>query len=342
MEKQISLSPFFLINNRFLHRASIRQRLDPAKIDYFINWIIDSNFLISIPWGDTKLKLENGEIISIPRQILQAQQSQVVHFYKQHCAEVAIDPMSDRTVYSILESIHANKQKVVSGVDEFVKAASEGWEALKNTIQQLPIAPSAKKEFNIMLEDSRMYLKAKYTGHCGEREQTVTHCTIYGLSDGNNPCFSQSCDHTHDLSCDGREDIKISCVNLIGDLPYCFHLDCLLVCKLFDKIEDCIRMVDDEETKEELLYDYKLIWNSVFELMAHRIRTAQQDQQKSIYLDKLDDSTAFLTVDWSQKILPQEFREGQASYFGKRGMSLLVGSFALRESSSGKGYDIIT
>jgi hypothetical protein len=56
--------------------------LDPKKIDYFINWIVESNLLTSIPWGSTNLKLESGETVSIPREMLQAQQSQIIHLYK--------------------------------------------------------------------------------------------------------------------------------------------------------------------------------------------------------------------------------------------------------------------
>ena len=36
---------------------------------------------------------------------------------------------------------------------------------------------------------------------------------------------------------------------------------------------------------------------------------------------------AFATFDWAQKVLPQGHREGQSRYFGKSGMSLLIGSF---------------
>jgi hypothetical protein len=84
------------------------------------------------------------------------------------------------------------------------------------------------------------------------------------------------------------------------------------------------------------MYDFKTVWDAIFQLMAHRIRAAQQEQQKKKYLDEIDDTTAFLTVDWSQKILPQQFREGQSSYFGKKGMSLLVGSFAFKAPSEGE------
>lgn len=42
----------------------------------------------------------------------------------------------------------------------------------------------------------------------------------------------------------------------------------------------------------------------------------------------------FCTFDWAQKILPQEYRESQKKYFGKKGMSLLVGSFVWKDMSS--------
>ena len=35
--------------------------------------------------------------------------------------------------------------------------------------------------------------------------------------------------------------------------------------------------------------------------MGHQVRATQQEQQKRKYIDALDESTDFLTVDWSQK-----------------------------------------
>ncbi len=110
---------------------------------------------------------------------------------------------------------------------------------------------------------------------------------------------------------------------------------------MFDQIEDNINTIVDEEMKGELMYDLNIVWDSIVQLMSHRVRAAQQEQQKRLYIDEIDETTAFLTVDWSQKILPQQFRESQSSYFGKRGMSLLVGSFVLKVPSQGKELDII-
>ncbi|CAF3292691.1 unnamed protein product [Rotaria sp. Silwood2] len=42
---------------------------------------------------------------------------------------------------------------------------------------------------------------------------------------------------------------------------------------------------------------------------------------------------AFSTFDWGQKILPQEYRESQKKYFGKKGMSVFIGSFVWKNDS---------
>lgn len=113
-------------------------------------------------------------------------------------------------------------------------------------------------------------------------------------------------------------------------------IDCYSIFSLFDQIEDYILEINDKELREELSYDYGLSWNSIFEYMGHKIRAVQQEQQKQNYIEAMDQSTALLTIDWSQKILPQQYREGQSSYFGKKGMSLLVGSFLFKMPSDGK------
>ncbi|CAF1474480.1 unnamed protein product, partial [Rotaria sordida] len=272
----------------------IRQRIDSSKLDYFISWIIHSQLLISIPWGSTNMKLESGQIISLPQQMLQAQQSQIIYSYQQHCKIVGIDTLSDRTLYSILNSLNASEQKFITGLNEFVTSASEAWCSLEKIIRQLPISYTTKNDLYILLEKSKMYLKTKYGCECGETAQTTTHCTIFAMSELNNPFYSQSCNHDHNMYCEA----------------------CLSVFVLFDQIEDYINTITDQEMKDEILYDFKMSWDSIFELMGHKIRATQQEQQKQQYINEMDETTAFLTIDWAQKILPQQFREGQSFEYG--------------------------
>jgi hypothetical protein len=164
--------------------------------------------------------LDNATVISIPRQLIQAQRSQIVYLYKQHCSQVNVDALSDRSVYSILDRIHASDQKFVSGLDGFVQAASEGWSNLNQIIQKLPTTSHDKNHLNCTLEKSKLYLKSKYGGHCGEDEQATTHCTILALSQAISQFYSQSCGHAHVTYCEGTSYRKIRSANTGTDCPF--------------------------------------------------------------------------------------------------------------------------
>jgi hypothetical protein len=113
-----------------------------------------------------------------------------------------------------------------------------------------------------------------------------------------------------------------------------FISDCKAVAQLLDDIETAINRETNEENKNEYLYDFGLARESIGELFRHRIRAVQQDTMKAHFVKTMDVSTAYHTIDWAQKYLPQTFREGQSAYFGKKGMSGLVGSFCFHDATS--------
>lgn len=54
---------------------------------------------------------------------------------------------------------------------------------------------------------------------------------------------------------------------------------------------------------------------------AHQLRSFQQDKARTDVLELLDESTVLITDDWAMKYLPQKYRETQADWFAKRGIS---------------------
>ena len=58
--------------------------------------------------------------------------------------------------------------------------------------------------------------------------------------------------------------------------------------------------------------------------MAHRVRAVAQFSKLRKETQSFTDKRCGLFLDHKQRILPMREREGQAEYFGKRGMSLLV------------------
>ena len=162
------------------------------------------------PWGSTNMKLNNGQVLSIPKQMLQAQHSQVLFSYKQHCDIVGIDPLSDRTIYSILSSLNASKQRFISGINEFVKYASEAWLLLEKIVRQLHIPYATTNDLFDSMEKNKIYLKTRYGCQCGTLAEATTHCTIFALSQPNDLFYTQSCDHDHSCYCTGINDKQIS------------------------------------------------------------------------------------------------------------------------------------
>jgi hypothetical protein len=74
---------------------------------------METKLLVSVAWGNTRLKLENGSTLTIPRQVLQAKRSHAVHQYKSHCSQLNFQPLSDRKLLYILENINTRSQKLV-------------------------------------------------------------------------------------------------------------------------------------------------------------------------------------------------------------------------------------
>ena len=62
----------------------------------------------------------------------------------------------------------------------------------------------------------------------------------------------------------------------------------------------------------------------------HLLRSVNQDQARLDILDKLDDTSVLVILDWAMKFIPRRYRESQADWFGKRGISWHI-SVAMRK-----------
>ncbi len=54
---------------------------------------------------------------------------------------------------------------------------------------------------------------------------------------------------------------------------------------------------------------------------AHQLRSVQQDKARIDALKCLDKTIVLITEDWAMKFLPQKYRETQADWFAKQGIS---------------------
>ena len=114
-----------------------------------------------------------------------------------------------------------------------------------------------------------------------------------------------NCSHAHVLDCP-------ECINIILTL---------------DEISRNIEKIADKDTQREVKFDYENASEHIVEWSRQNLRTARQDAEKKSVISQMGQDEACCTFNWSQKVLSQDYREAQGTYFGKRGMSVLVGSF---------------
>ena len=85
-----------------------RTRLDPNKVDHFLDFISRPNFLQDVAYGTKTLKLSNGELIEIPNVVRTVIASRLVELYKRYSEETSFIALGRSTLFSILQVSHIN------------------------------------------------------------------------------------------------------------------------------------------------------------------------------------------------------------------------------------------
>ena len=80
-----------------------RTRLDPAKVDHFLDFISSPSFLQDVAYGTRNLKLSTGEKIEIPSVVRTVISSRLVQLYLKYCTESAVEPLRRSTLFSIIK-----------------------------------------------------------------------------------------------------------------------------------------------------------------------------------------------------------------------------------------------
>jgi len=182
---------------------------------------------------------------------------------------------------------------------------------IADIVANLPIPQIDRKRLKRQIEMAETYQKIHHLRHCLDNADCLTHCTRFGLSDPTCADQYMDCSQPHVINCQ----------------------DCLNVILTLDEVEEKIKKISDNELKRETIYDFENSTQHIHEWFRHNIRAAQQDQVKVSIISNMSANKAFATFDWAQKVLPQEHREGQSAYFGKSGMSLLIGSFVWNDTN---------
>ena len=127
------------------------------------------------------------------------------------------------------------------------------------------------------------------------------HYTANALSDPKDKFLSVECQHDHESSCPQCEELKSA----------------------FKEVEAALSKSSTiaEDVRDDLLYTYQNVVQAIQAWKAHQLWSLQQDKARITVLGQLDETKVLITQDWAMKWLPQRYRETQAEWFGKRGIS---------------------
>ena len=67
--------------------------------------------------------------------------------------------------------------------------------------------------------------------------------------------------------------------------------------------------------------------------MKQLLKTVLQEEAKQAALDKLDDETCLIIVEWAMKFLPFKCGETMCEFFGKRGLSWHISAVVTKKDS---------
>ena len=234
--------------------------------------------------------------------ILTTKYSHAIAFYIETCENTQFQPLYEPSLFRILKGIKPCQWKSLSGLDDITASGINGFDKLKSVAVSFN-----NQDISEMLEIGRWYLKTRFQLNCKMESQIITHSIAHALSDPKN----RSLKSTSYLS----NEVCHDCLNLFQGLH---------------KIKG---LALQQNASSDIMYDINIAVRDIILYFKHLMCDAKQKKTKSFSFDQLDSETCFWLKDFSQKIFPMKFREGQREYFGKKGMSLHVDVFFLKKNN---------
>ena len=128
-------------------------------------------------------------------------------------------------------------------------------------------------------------MKGNYRAHCSINgcNGIADHCIKYALSDEKESSYKSTCGEKHDKAC--------------------FECDSLL--ETLMSVKNLITNAQNITENERIHFHYDVTQSahSILQWKAHILTTVNQDITKQLILERLDDSTAFIIIDFAMTFL---------------------------------------
>ncbi|VDI78120.1 Hypothetical predicted protein [Mytilus galloprovincialis] len=275
-----------------------REKIDPCQLEPFLDFITSSHIIKDLPFGERKLKLSTGEIISTPNVIRAIAPTSIIRQYKQFCEDEEIRPLGTSTMYKILEECAASVRHSVEGLDYYVAEGGRAFRDIEEILEGFDCEDEDIKKMKADLLEVKRYLKSDYKVHVRDMAQIADHCRSYALSDIDSN-FRNDCKHEHTLCC----------------------TQCLLLESFMDDVLVKVNNKEWDHT-DQVMFKVEKAVDDIKEWKGHILRSRNQEEARRHTLGIIEEKKdVMITIDWAMKFLPRKFREGQTDWFAKRGIN---------------------
>lgn len=146
---------------------AVRERVDPARLEHFIDFITSQQVIQDLPFGRRKLKLSNGETLEIPNVVRLLIPSRLVNQYYQFSKETGFSsPLGRSTLLKILsESCGASVRRCMQGLDNYLADSVKSFDELISVVDKLSeigLEGNIAVRLKESLKDGKQYLNGDY------------------------------------------------------------------------------------------------------------------------------------------------------------------------------------
>ncbi len=182
------------------------------------------------------------------------------------------------------------------------------------------------------IDSAELYLKARFRMHCTNDDSCISHCIDHALSHPTDIELTSECNNIHDRYCK----------------------ECCAITESIDLLKVMLAKLSSSHERDVAFWDVANCKQKIFEWKKHILRGVQQSKARSEKFRELEPSSALWIRDYAQKVNPSKVShnllivlslsyhnllfcqtlESMTEYFGKRGITVSVEVFLMKQYES--------
>ena len=114
-----------------------RVYMDIAKVDHFIEFENRPYFHQDVSFGVRVVKLDSGAQFTMPNVIRTVTKSTLISEYHKHCKESQFEPLSNSTLFRILDARAASQRKSLQGLDNIAADGATAFDLIEKIVDEV-------------------------------------------------------------------------------------------------------------------------------------------------------------------------------------------------------------